>query len=246
MHLFLKISTCLLLIILFSCGGGKSLDIKGDKEAVTMAEKMIFELGGKKNWTNLKSLYIRTVTLDMVSGEPFAFEEWINLDEPKFMNHRIINEVHYFQIVNRNDGWLIQNNNVMLMQPDNVTNFLEWYDRFFMRNIKLLANGGNQVEVKVNGKNAFDVFVNSTFVAGFSLNENDLPMKYVTPGTNQKFNIMNVDEWGEYKGYKYPLKVTGENIRAHYQTDYWDAGTMDAESSFDVSFDPYKIAEQFN
>ena len=246
MHLFLRISTSLLLIFLFSCGGGKSLDIKGDKEAVTMAEKMIFELGGKKNWTNLKSLYIRTVTLDMVSGEPFAFEEWINLDEPKFMNHRIINEVHYFQIVNRNDGWLIQNNKVMLMQPDNVTNFLEWYDRFFMRNIKLLANGGDQVEVKVNGENAFDVFLNSIFIAGFSLNENDLPIKYVTPGTSQKFNIMNVDEWGEYKGYKYPLKVTGENIRAHYQTDYWDAGTMDAESSFDVSFDPYKIAEQFN
>jgi hypothetical protein len=245
MRLFLNIISGLLMIFLFSCGGGNSLDIKGDKEAVTLAERMILELGGKKNWANLESLYIRTVTLDMVSGEPFAFEEWINLDEPKFMNHRIINDVHYFQIVDRNDGWLVQNNKVTLMQPDNVTNFLVWYDRFFMRNIKLLANGGEQIEVKVNGEKAFDVFVNSSFVAGFSLNENDLPMKYVTPGTSRNFNIMNVDEWGEYKGYKYPLKVTGENIRAHYQTDYWDAGTMDAESSFDVSFDPYKIAERF-
>ena len=114
-----------------------------------------------------------------------------------------------------------------------------------MRNIKLLAFGGENVEVKVNGEDAFDVFVNSSFIAGFSLNEKNLPVKYVTPGTSQRFNIMNVDEWGEYKGYKYPLKVTGENIRAHYQTDYWDAGTMDAESSFNVSFDPYKIAEKF-
>ncbi len=232
-------------MFLFSCGGRSSLDIKGDKEAVSLAENMILELGGKKNWTNLKSLYIRTVTLDMVTGEPFAFEEWINLDEPKFMNHRIINDVHYFQVVDRNDGWLIQNNRVSMMQPDNVTNYLEWYDRFFMRNIKLLAYGGENVEVKVNGVDAFDVFVNSSFIAGFSLNENNLPVKYVTPGTSQRFNIMNVDEWGEYKGYKYPLKVTGENIRAHYQTDYWDAGTMDAESSFNVSFDPYKIAEKF-
>ena len=236
----------LLVIILFSCGGGNSLDITGNKEAVVLAEKMILELGGKRNWTELKSLYIRTVTLDMVTGEPYAFEEWINLDEAKFMNHRIINDIHYFQIVNRNDGWLIQNNKVVLMQPDNVTSFLEWYDRFFMRNIKLLAKGGEQVEVKLNGKNAFDVFVNSSFVAGFSLNNESLPAKYVTPGTTQRFNIMNIDEWGEYKGYKYPLKVTGENIRAHYQTDYWDAGTMDAESSFNVSFDPYKIAEKFN
>lgn len=181
----------------------------------------------------------------MVSGEPFAFEEWINLDEPKFMNHRIINDVHYFQIVDRNDGWVVQNNNVILMQPDNVTNYLGWYDRFFMRNIKLLASGGDQLEVKMNGENAFDVFVNNSFVSGFSLDENNLPVKYVTPGTEQKFNIMNIDEWGEYKGYRYPLKVTGENIRAHYQTDYWDAGTTDAESSFEISFDPYKIAQKF-
>jgi hypothetical protein len=234
------------LIFLFSCGGGSSLDINGDKEAVTLAEKMILDPGGKKKWKKLKSLYIRTVTMDMVSGEPFAYEEWINLDEQKFMNHRIIKDVHIFQIVNRNDGWLIQNNTVTMMQPDDVTNYLEWYKRFFMLNIKLLAKGGENLEVKDSGENAFDVFVNSSFVAGFGLNNNNLPMKYVTPGTSQKFNIMKIDEWGEYKGYKYPLKVTGENIRAHYQTDYWDAGTMDAESSFNVSFDPYKIAEKFN
>ncbi|MGD9329034.1 MAG: hypothetical protein PVH48_08730 [Cyclobacteriaceae bacterium] len=245
MRQFLQLSVSILLMFMFSCGGGNSLHIKGDNEAVILAEGMILELGGKKNWTNLKSVYIRTVSLDMVSGQPFAFEEWINLDEPKFMNHRIINDVHYFQIVDGNDGWLVQNNTVTLLQPDNVTNYLEWYDRFFMRNIKLLAFGGENVEVKVNGEDAFDVFVNSSFIAGFSLNEKNLPVKYVTPGTSQRFNIMNVDEWGEYKGYKYPLKVTGENIRAHYQTDYWDAGTMDAESSFNVSFDPYKIAERF-
>ena len=233
------------MIFQFSCGRDNSLDIKGDEEAVKLAENMILELGGKKNWLELKSLYIRTVTLDIVSGEPFAFEEWINLDEPKFMNHRVINDVHYFQIVDRNDGWVVQNNNVILMQPDNVTNYLGWYDRFFMRNIKLLAAGGEQFEVKMNGENAFDVFINDSFVSGFALDENNLPVKYVTPGIEQRFNIMNIDDWGEYKGYKYPLKVTGENIRALYQTDYWDAGTTDAESSFEISFDPYKIADRF-
>lgn len=245
MRHFLLISISIVLIFQISCGGGNSLDIKGDEEAIILAERMIDELGGKKKWLDLKSLYIRTVTLDVVTGEPYAFEEWINLDEPKFMNHRIINDIHYFQIVNRNDGWMVQNNNVMMMQPDNVTNYLGWYDQFFMRNIKILAEGGEQVEVKVNGDNAFDVFVRNSFISGFSLNDNNLPNKYVTPGSSQRFNIMNIDKWGEYKGYKYPLEVTGENIRAHYKTDYWDAGTMDAESSFEVSFDPHIIAERF-
>ena len=138
---------------------------------------MILELGGKKNWKNLKSIYIRTVSIYMASVKPFAYEEWINLDEQKFMNHRIINDVHIFQIVNRNDGWLIQNNAVTMMQPDEVTNYLEWYERFFMLNIKLLANGDEIIDVKISVENAFDDFVNSYFVVGIGLYDNKLPVK---------------------------------------------------------------------
>jgi hypothetical protein len=234
-----------ILSLFYSCGGGNSLDIQGDQEAILLAETMIRELGGKKNWIKLRSLYIRTLARDMASGKPYAFEEWINLDEPKFMNHRILDEVHYFQIVNRNDGWSVKNQNVLLMQPGSVTSYLNWFDNFFMRNIKLLAIGGEQVEVKVNGENAFNMFINEKFISGFQLNENNLPLRYVTPGANKNFNIISITEWGEYKGFKYPLTVTGENILSYYQTDYWDIGMLDAEASFNVSFDPYVIAKSF-
>jgi len=234
-----------IIILISSCGSGNSLNIQGDKEAIVLAERMIQDMGGKKNWAKLKSLYIRTIALDMLSGEPYAFEEWINLDEPKFMNHRVKNDVHYFQVVHNNDGWSIQNNNVVLMQPAGVTAYLSWYDKFFMRNIKRLAIGGEQVEVKVNGENAFDMFIANQFVSGFQLNKNNLPEKYVTPGNERRFNIINIKEWGEYKGFKYPLEITGENIQAYYQTDYWDIGMMDVEASFSVSLDPYEIAKSF-
>ena len=178
----------------------------------------------------------------MRSGEAYAFEEWINLDEPKFMYHRIKNDVHYFQIVHNNDGWSIENNNVELMQPAGVTTYLSWYDKFFMRNVKRLAIGGELVEVKVTGENAFDMYIENQFVSGFQLNENNLPEKYATPGSETRFNIININEWGEYKGFKYPLEITGENVPTHYKTDYWDIGMMDAEASFNISFDPYEIA----
>jgi hypothetical protein len=228
-----------------SCGGGNRLDIQGDTEAITMAENMILEMGGKKNWQKLKSLYIRTITIDMRSGEPFAIEEWINLDEPKFMNHRVRDDVHYFQIVDKNDGWTVQNSNVTMMMPASVTGYLNWFDNFFMRNVKLLAIGGQQVEVKVNGENAFDMFINNEFVSGFHLNENKLPVQYIVPSQHKRFDKINIKEWGEFKGFKYPLEITGENIQDHYQTDYWDIGFLDAESSFNISFDPQKIAQNF-
>jgi len=245
MHFKVTVLSFIIAILISSCGGGNSLNIQGDEQAIALAENMIQEMGGKKNWVKLKSLYIRTITRDMQSGDPYAFEEWINLDEPKFMNHRIKDDVHYFQIVNKNDGWSVQNSNVTLMPPASVTGYLNWHDKFFMRNVKILAIGGEQVDVKLNGKNAFDMFINNEFISGFQLNESKLPVKYVVPGDQKRFNIININEWGEYKGFKYPLEVTGENIQAHYQTDYWDIGFMDAESSFSISFDPYKIAENY-
>lgn len=227
-----------------SCGSGDRLDIKGDEEAVALAEKMIIELGGKKNWGKIKSIYIRTISRD-ISGQPYAFEEWINLDEPKFMNHRFKDEIHYYQIVDRNDGWSVQNNKVIMMIPQSITDYLNWFDNFLMRNIKKLALGGENVEVKLNGENAFDMFIDNKFISRFQLNGNNLPAKYITAGEQNKLNIININEWGEYKGFKYPLDVTVENVMALYETDYWDVGMMDAESSFKITFDPYKIAKKF-
>jgi hypothetical protein len=235
----------ILTVYLLSSCGSESLKIKGDQEAILMAEKMIMALGGKKNWQKSKSLYIRTITRDMRSGDPIVIEEWINLDEPKFMNHRVKNDVHHFQIIDRNDGWSVQNSNVSLLQPSGVTRYLNWFDRFFMRNIKRLALGGDNVEVKINSENAFDMFIDGEFVSGFQLNRDHLPEKYVTPGINKKFTFMTIKEWGEYKGFTYPLKITGEELGSYFQTDYWDIGTVEAEAAFNVSFDPYEIAQNF-
>ena len=235
----------LILSFVSSCGGGNHLDIKGNDEAIALAESMIFEMGGKKNWRKLKSMYIRTISRNLLTGETYAIEEWINLDEPKFMNHRIKNDIHYFQIVHKNDGWSVQNSNVSMMVPANVTGYLDWYDNFFMKNVKLLALGGEKIEVKLNGDKTFDVFINNKFNSRFQLDESNLPARYFVPGKQNQLNMINVEKWGEYKGFKYPLLVTGEGKQAHYQTDYWDAGFLDAESSFNISFDPHKIAESF-
>jgi hypothetical protein len=230
--------------LISSCGGSNHLDINGEDEAIVLAENMIIELGGRKNWEKLKSIYIRTTSIDN-RGQPYVFEEWINLDEPKFMNHRFKDEIHYYQIVDKNDGWSVQNSKVVLMMPQTITDYLDWFDNFLMCNIKQLALGGETVEVKLHDDHAFDMFINNKFISRFQLNDNNLPAKYFTAGNQNEFNIININEWGEYKGFKYPLEVTVEGVMAQYKTDYWDIGMMDAESSFNITFDPYKIAKNF-
>lgn len=230
---------------LLSCSGDK-LNIAGDEEAIVMAESMIHALGGKKNWSRLKSVYIRTVSRDMLTGDPYIFEEWINLEEPKFMNRRVTEQIHYFQIVDRNDGWTVRNQNVALMQPGSVTEYLNWHEDFFMRNLEKLARGGDGIEVKLSDESAFDMYNNGRLSCRFSLNEESLPKQYMTsPDSKGKSIVINIKEWGEYKGYKYPLVVTGVQTGSYYRTDYWDAGMLDAESAFDVTFDPYQIAKSF-
>lgn len=245
MRSFLILMYSLIHIFLFSCGSGSRLNIQGDPEVVAQAENMILAMGGKKNWRKVQSLYIRTLTRDRASGDPYAFEEWINLDAPRFMNHRVKDDIHYFQIVDHNDGWSVRNQEVNMMLPGSVTNYLDWHEKFFMKNIKLLAQGGEDIAVRANGENGFDVLKKNEFICGYQLDKNNLPIKYMTRSTDQGFNFLTVKEWGEYKGYKYPLKVTGETFGSYFQTDYWDPGMLDAESSFNTSFDPYVIAELF-
>jgi hypothetical protein len=132
-----------------------------------------------------------------------------------------------------------------MMMPASVTNYLKWYDNFFMKNVKLLAIGGDNIKVTLPGGNAFDMFVNEKFISRFELDEHNLPVKYYVSGDNKEYNMIKIEKWGEFKGFKYPLAVTGEQINSHYQTDYWDVGYLDAESSFNISFDPNKIAQNF-
>jgi hypothetical protein len=241
MNRFLLLLTLFVVLVLQSCGTSDRPDIKGSEEAVDMAGSMLEALGGKKAWAKLNSVYIRTLVRVPSEGDPYIIEEWTNLSEPRFMNKRTTGGTPAINIINGNDGWHIQGDKMEMIAPQTVTSYLRWFDQYFLRVVKLLAQDDERIEVRKAEGRMLEVYMDNKFLAAFDLNEENLPGRYITRGSGGRENILQLKEFSEYKGYKFPLEIQLEARFASYRTDYFDPSHLEAERAFNITFDPNEI-----
>ncbi len=239
---FFKFLIFISFFFLYACGTSDKLDIKGDPEAITMAESMLKELGGKKAWMRIKSVYIRTIAT-VSSSQSYIYEEWINLDRPKFMNIKTTDDFRIVDIVDGNDGWRISGRQLQMIPPKNITDYLDWYETFFIRLVKFLAEERENIEVRKQGERQFEFFIDGTFKSGFELYDTNLPSRYYIKGPYNNYISIFFKEFSEYKGYKFPLTITGESLLATYQTDYFDPSHLEADRAFKITFNPNILLE---
>lgn len=222
---------------IFSCSSDK-LEVKGEPEAIQLAESMIKELGGRKKWVDVESVYIRTVTTFGSLRQNVVTEEWINLSEPKFMN-RVINEgEEVIQIVDKNDGWEIRNDQITMLPPKSITDYLNWHDNHLLINLKRLAAGGENVALRMNGDNRFDMHIGNEIKASFQLDKYNLLRRYYSKGSNDQQGSLIIKNYREYEGYKFPLELGSGSAMTIHKTDYFDPSPLPADKAFNISFDP--------
>jgi hypothetical protein len=243
---FFKLNWVIPLLFLMACGGSGKLDIKGSPEAVQMAESMLKALGGKKAWTRLKSVYIRTIARVASEGEPYVYEEWTNLTEPKFMNRKTVNGSSVIEIVDGNDGWTLRDSRMEMISPQRITNYRQWHDQYFLRMVKQIAMENENLEVRKKNDRTLEVLMNGALVSGFELNNQNLPEKYYVARGGGKSTTIYFKEFSEYKGYKFPLEIASESMLATYRTDYFDPSHLDAEKAFNLTFNPNELIKQMN
>ncbi len=235
------------LIILFfidSCGNDHKLTIKGDPALVKRVQAMMDSLGGRENWSKIKSVYVRTLNFTSAGKGNYQLEEWIDLEKPRILNRKQDNSGNdVIQIVDGNDGWMIQNHQMDLLPLQTITNMLNWYDHYFLRTLKILATGGEYCEIKSNGPNRFNVFLSGKFIGGIELNDKSYPEKYFIDPSNDIQSGVQIVNWGKYNGYTYPLEIHALGTMAIYKTDYFDPRDMNPEAAFSISYNPNQILE---
>jgi hypothetical protein len=241
---FFKYLISIILLTLVSCGGSNNLDIKGEPDAIHLAEEMLKALGGKKAWQRVQSVYVRTIARRSSESEPYIYEEWTNLDEPKFMNRKSVNNTGVIEIVDGNDGWRIEGSDMQMIPPQRITSYLAWHDQYFMRVVKLIAMETESIEVRVKNENQLEVFVDDRFVYGFELSESFLPERYYTKGLGESISMVFFKKYSEYEGYKFPLEINSESMMATYTTDYFDPSPLEAEKAFNISFNPNELIKR--
>lgn len=231
------------LFIAVSCGGDK-LQISGDPEAIQLAQSMLDALGGRQEWAEFKSVYVRTVSISIGQDGPLVLEEWIELDRPRVLNAQAVDGKPVFQILDGNDGWIIRESEISLISSSRITGLLDWHNHYMMRAIQSIASGGEKKEVRINGGNTFSLYENGSFIGSFVLNGKSLPVKYSTSADMESSKSILLTKWGEYKGLNYPLEIQNGSGLSIIKTDYWDPRKTDAEKAFNISFNPAEIAER--
>ena len=232
---------------LSSCGDNNKVDIRGDDSSKLLAEKMLVAMGGKKLWANLKSIHIRTIHRDGRREYPSVSEIWANIDEKKTLTLNASNDRQSVKVVHGNDGWEIKNGEMLILPTEELYPMLRWYRFNFYTNMKRLATGGEQYEIKLNGKQRFDIYENGEYVGGFELNDDNLPFIFYSPGifTGVKENFLKFVEWDAYGGYSFPKIITGENTLIINETEFFEASSKPAEKAFQVSFDPVELTNKY-
>ena len=226
------------ILFISSCSSRGKLEIKGDPTAVQLAQVMMDSLGGRAKWEKLRSVYVRTLNYVSSGDENYVLEEWIDLDKPRVMNRKSLETYSVVQILDGNEGWQIRNDNLNLMNSQTITDILDWYDHYYMRALRILATGGEDIEVKMNGFTRFDLYQAGNFLGGFEVNENKYPERYFNMPSNRLENSVIITKWGEYKGYKYPLEIHPRESLSIFKTDYWNPSESDPETAFNISYNP--------
>ncbi len=241
-----RLHTLTILILAFlatSCGSNNKLEVPGDPEAVVMAGEMLEALGGKKAWSKIQSVYIRTITTSSSSAQPYVFEEWINLDEPKFMNRTTEGQEAVIQIVDHNDGWMVNKNKVTMIPPARITGYLGWHHQHLLVNLRKLANENEKIILKLKEPGRFDLYLDGRITCGFELGKDHKIKKYYSYPQNGHMSILAVNEYRTYKGYVFPLELAVEGAFTSYKTDYFDPSPLEADKAFPISFDPNDFIE---
>ena len=233
-----------LMAIFYSCSNNNALSIKGDPEAVEMAQAMMDSLGGRSHWEKLKSLYVRTFIYISGGNQNYISEQWIELDKPRVMYRKTNDAGSELQIVDGNDGWMIRDNVIDLLSSESITALLTWHQHYFIRFLKIIATGGENYEIKKREFSRFDLYDKDKFIGGVELDEKNYPVRYFDKLSTRLQVSSVISKWGEYQGYKYPLEVHPQENLSILKTDYWNPGELDAEQAFKISFNPNTMLER--
>ena len=236
-----------LISLLSSCGGNNKVDIKGDENSLMLAENMLEAMGGKKLWANLKSIHLRTIHRDTRRDYASVTEIWANIDENKTLTLNASNNRRSMKVVHGNDGWEIKDGQMLILPTEELYPMLRWYRFNFYTNMKRLAIGGEQYELKLHGDKRFDVYENGEYVGGFELNDDNLPGIFYSPGMfpGVKENFLKFIKWDAYGGYSFPKEITGENTLIVNETEFFEASSKPAEKAFQVTFDPVELTKKY-
>lgn len=182
--------------------------LKGDKDAVALANKMIGRLGGVEVWSETRSLYLEYEGWRGDVSQPVVERAWRDLAEP---NQRMIFESRRAEaIVNmtQDASWIEHSERGVIVQDnDQHRNNIEFWDFDFYTIIHNLARGDERITLKFEKPQTIRIEgPNGADWGWFEIDQTGQPIRWGAPdgddsleyiyGPVRAFGNINFPAWG--------------------------------------------------
>jgi hypothetical protein len=210
--------------------------LRGDKDAIALAERMLQTLGGKAVWAGGRAISVELTGYYAREQEPWHEIFWMDLEAPRGRFELKGETVDRTIAWTPDGGWELNDGTLEMLGPDRRAFEIEYWRRQPVVIFHRLARGVPATRVeKGDNEFRFDVFdaESDTLLAQFAVNMKGEPIKWGSSIGEQEFEHF-FGPLQSYGGLHMPK--WGGSISAVWRYEHIDVALMTSQPS--VSFEP--------
>ena len=201
-------ATPIIIAVLFTLSNEARAELRGDAEAIALAEKMINRLGGSEIWSETRTLYMHYEGWRADSSQPVVEEAWRDLTEPRQKMVFKSRRAEAALIITPEASW-IEHSETGVRRQDDATHRanLDFWNFDFYTIIHNLARGDDRIRLKFQAPQTIEISGPGGADWGwFEIDQTGQPVRWGAPdgddrleyiyGPVKPFGVVNFPAWG--------------------------------------------------
>lgn len=238
---FLTISKVILLSTLFtdliSCKNqdNKAPTFQGDENAVSLAEQMFEAIGGKNNWCNLKSLYIKAEHTEPQMTIPYQSEIWRGIDKFELIIEQQNDSFHVKGVIDEQGGtirYYDKRDTFRLLSDQQLKDWKFDHNHNVYVILHNLGCNPQDYRVELDEERKLSFYQDSVFYTSFGLDNKMRPYMFYKPNTDGTISVSRFTHWGTDEGLVHSAGGHPLDSSFMYRTEIWQP----SESSLNETF----------
>lgn len=176
---------------------------QGSPDAVVAAERMFRAIGGKKRWSEIRSVYVKARHTEPQLEQPYVSEIWRALDAVELRIEQRSEAFHRLARVDSEGGqvaYLDEGDRVRTLTLEQHAQWIFDHNHNVYVLLHRLGKTPAQFKVVLEDTDRLTFYEGEERLAGFRLDAQDRPHLFYQPASNGELITSRFSKWGTHNG----------------------------------------------